>query len=315
VDDKTISNASKSINSWIEWLRGINLKAVKFNDPEVETLENGVSEAALDLFGRDSMEFDKFHEFRVCHGNWSLMDPSSEKQIKFERGVPNAITDLEELLTLIDSLHPSPGEDSIEATLLEAEIVPLRKTVEKPAMEKKTTPPSTPRKPVKEKATAPAKAPDKPIVRGKVLLLHSGENKMTLNVIDLLDRLNIDTVMPDDNGEDSISGPARIAERQDARFALFLLSADEKSLFGSLPGKIVKGKSRPADIFELGFLAGKLGPGNVGLVFQKDRVLDIPADLFGINYVPFEDGGGWKINLVKLLKLAGFNVDANVLFE
>ena len=340
MEDKTVSKARKSISQWLDRLREINPKAVKFNDPEIESLQEGVAAIVLDLFGRDSMEFDRFHEFRICHGNWSLMDPPSEKQIKFERGFPRAIEEMEELLGLLDSMHPLPGGEPPEAALMEAEIV--SDAGEKPSKQKKAPLPSPPGKPVKEKAAAPSKPAPVPVSKaaaepppspkketgkaskvpvrkaggkGKILLLHSGEDEMTLDVIEILDRLNLDTAIPDDSGDNAPSFLQEIAGRQDDRFALFILSADEKSLFGALPGKIVKGKSRQGDVFELGFLAGKLGPGRVGVLFRRDKGLDIPPDLFGVSYIAFEDGGGWKISLVKLLKSAGFDVDANVLFE
>jgi predicted nucleotide-binding protein len=41
--------------------------------------------------------------------------------------------------------------------------------------------------------------------------------------------------------------------------------------------------------------------------------IELPSDLHGLVYVPF-DGDAWKIQLVKELKEAGFEIDANRAF-
>ena len=43
------------------------------------------------------------------------------------------------------------------------------------------------------------------------------------------------------------------------------------------------------------------------------EALEVPGDYDGVVYTPFDDHGGWKQKLVKELKAAGYNVDANAL--
>lgn len=39
--------------------------------------------------------------------------------------------------------------------------------------------------------------------------------------------------------------------------------------------------------------------------------MEIPSDYMGVIYVPFDDGGAWRLTLAKELKAAGFSVDMN----
>ena len=39
--------------------------------------------------------------------------------------------------------------------------------------------------------------------------------------------------------------------------------------------------------------------------------VETPSDYDGVVYTEFDNGGGWRMNLVRELKDAGFDVDAN----
>ena len=38
----------------------------------------------------------------------------------------------------------------------------------------------------------------------------------------------------------------------------------------------------------------------------------LPSDVVGVIYVPFDDGGGWRLKLAKELRNAGFAIDMNL---
>jgi predicted nucleotide-binding protein len=62
-------------------------------------------------------------------------------------------------------------------------------------------------------------------------------------------------------------------------------------------------------IFELGYFVGALGRGRACLL-RKGEV-EIPSDLYGVVYTAMDGGSGWKIELARELKDAGFAFDAN----
>lgn len=74
-----------------------------------------------------------------------------------------------------------------------------------------------------------------------------------------------------------------------------------------------KPRARQNVIFEFGYFIGKLGRERVCALVKSD--VEKPSDYDGVLYIPFDDSGGWEMGLIKELKTAGFNIDANRAFE
>ena len=90
-------------------------------------------------------------------------------------------------------------------------------------------------------------------------------------------------------------------------FAVALLTSDDK---GSLRDEERNNlRARQNVVFELGFFIGKLGRGRVCALTKGD--LEIPSDYAGVEYIPLDDLGAWKMELFKELREAGFNIDAD----
>ena len=75
----------------------------------------------------------------------------------------------------------------------------------------------------------------------------------------------------------------------------------------------MRARARQNVILELGYFLGRLGRGHVVAISKGDN-LDIPSDYHGVLFTEFKPGGGWKMELVRELKAAGFTVDANQAF-
>ena len=68
-------------------------------------------------------------------------------------------------------------------------------------------------------------------------------------------------------------------------------------------------RARQNVILELGFFLGKLGRDRTCALRKED--VEIPSDYHGVLYIPMDDQGAWKMKLVRELKGAGLDVDAN----
>lgn len=90
-------------------------------------------------------------------------------------------------------------------------------------------------------------------------------------------------------------------------FAVILLTPDD--LGGAAADAGQAERARQNVIYELGYFAGKLGRGRACLL-RKGKV-DMPSDLAGVIYTDLDAADGWKLKLIRELKAAGFNVDAN----
>ena len=93
----------------------------------------------------------------------------------------------------------------------------------------------------------------------------------------------------------------------EVNFAIILLTADDE---GRANKEIdYRARARQNVVFEMGYFIGKLGRKKVFLLLENG--VDKPGDLDGIVYVPIDNADGWKLKLVKELKVAGYNVTAD----
>ena len=89
-------------------------------------------------------------------------------------------------------------------------------------------------------------------------------------------------------------------------FAVVLLTPDD--LGGAAATEVQLSRARQNVIFELGSFVGSLGRGRACLL-RKGEV-EIPSDLYGVVYTAMDSADGWKIELARELKEAGFEFDA-----
>jgi len=97
----------------------------------------------------------------------------------------------------------------------------------------------------------------------------------------------------------------------DVAFAVVLLSPDD---FGyAKSGAATKRKLRPSQdvVFELGFLLGNLGKGNVLVFFRECANFEIPVDFEGIKFTAFDNRDSWKLALIRELSNCGLAVDGD----
>jgi predicted nucleotide-binding protein len=100
---------------------------------------------------------------------------------------------------------------------------------------------------------------------------------------------------------------------KEADFAIVLLSADdvgrEKGGSRSPP---LRPRARQNVVFEMGFFFGSLDRKRVCAIHEIG--VEIPSDLGGILYVPYDASSGkWRYDVAKELRHAGYDIDMNVL--
>jgi predicted nucleotide-binding protein len=90
-------------------------------------------------------------------------------------------------------------------------------------------------------------------------------------------------------------------------FAVALLTADDE---GRARGdEELKLRGRQNVVFEFGFFVGLIGRAHTVLLYEEG--VELPSDLEGLVYVPYDSGGAWRMRLAKELKGAGVDVDLN----
>jgi predicted nucleotide-binding protein len=97
-----------------------------------------------------------------------------------------------------------------------------------------------------------------------------------------------------------------------ADYAIALVTGDDE---GHLVGRPSEKKLRARQnlIFETGICIGFLGRQRVAILYRSG--IELPSDLQGVVYLPFEKISDVKLRIVQELKCSGLDVDANKAFE
>jgi predicted nucleotide-binding protein len=144
--------------------------------------------------------------------------------------------------------------------------------------------------------------------RSKVFVVHGHDEGAREGVARFLEKIGLTAIIL---AEQPNRGRTIIEKFVDCArevgFAVVLLTPDD--LGGTAADEAQKSRARQNVIFELGYFVGSLGRGRACLL-RKGEV-EIPSDLYGVVYTTMDSGNGWKIELARELKAAGFAFDAD----
>lgn len=100
----------------------------------------------------------------------------------------------------------------------------------------------------------------------------------------------------------------KFEDHSDVEYAIALITPDD---IGSSINDLdnTRQRARQNVIFEFGYFLGKLGRHKVVGLIKGD--IEVPSDYSGVLYIPIDESGAWRFLLIKELKSAGYDVDAN----
>lgn len=157
-------------------------------------------------------------------------------------------------------------------------------------------------------ATPPAPPPD----ARKVFLVHGRDEAAKATAARFLEHLDLNPVILSEQpngGKTLIEKFER--EAKQVGYAIVLFTPDD--IGGLQSADAQQARARQNVLFELGYFVGCLGRERVCILDVP--CVEIPSDLFGVAYVPFDPAGDdWKLKLIRELKNAGFVIDANKVF-
>ncbi|MBT3189974.1 MAG: nucleotide-binding protein [Anaerolineae bacterium] len=141
----------------------------------------------------------------------------------------------------------------------------------------------------------------------QVFIVHGHDNESKETIARFLEKLELTPIILHEQPDGGQTIIEKFERNSDVDFAIALLTPDD---IGALAGetKDFKPRARQNVIFELGFFVGKLGRAKI-CAMTKENV-EILSDYSGVVYISLDDNS-WKIKLLRELKAAGFNVDAN----
>ena len=144
-----------------------------------------------------------------------------------------------------------------------------------------------------------------------VFIIHGRDEGTKETVARFIEQLDLNPIILDEQPNQGQTIIEKFEQHAEVEFAIALLTPDDTGGL-SEDEQSLKPRARQNVIFELGYFTGKLGRRRV-CALTKGKV-EIPSDYYGVLYIPFDESGGWKMELVKELKTTGFEVDANRAF-
>ena len=140
----------------------------------------------------------------------------------------------------------------------------------------------------------------------QIFLVYEQINQMTADVTNTLEQLELEPVII--NNPKSLTD--KIADYLHVSFAVVLLSPDERVYPKDGTPDQTKTRSTQHVVFELGYFLGRLGNQNVAALYRPKQGFEIPDD-DSVLWIEYKTG--WYLKIIKKLKAANFDVDANKL--
>jgi predicted nucleotide-binding protein len=127
-----------------------------------------------------------------------------------------------------------------------------------------------------------------------VFVTHGHNDALRTQVVDLLDRVDLDPVVLQDQVNAGKTVVEKFVHHAQVAAAVVILSADD---LGGKVGEDPKPRARQNVLLELGYFLGKLG--RERLVVLHDGAAEMPSDLHGLLTVRCSQD--WKLPLLKEL--------------
>lgn len=157
---------------------------------------------------------------------------------------------------------------------------------------------------------AQATAPSARAHTNRAFIVHGHDDAARETVARFLERLRIEAIILHEQATGGRTLMEKLEHYSDVDFAVVLLTPDDLGAKKDDAGKL-QSRARQNVVLELGYFAGKLGRTHVCALYKGP--LELPSDYVGVGYVQLDDAGGWRLQLAKELRAAGFDIDMNLI--
>ena len=149
-----------------------------------------------------------------------------------------------------------------------------------------------------------------PTSRGTgIFVVHGRNNEAKETVARFLERLDLDVTILHEQPDTGRTIIEKFEDNASVGYAVILLTGDDLGASRSSPNDL-QPRARQNVLLELGYFLGTLGRTHVCAL--REEGVEIPSDLSGVLYVPFDAAGAWKLRLATEIKAAGIGVDLNL---
>ena len=155
-------------------------------------------------------------------------------------------------------------------------------------------------------------APDTPerTNTNQVFVIHGHDHGVRDTVARFLEGLGLEAVILQEQPDEGRTVIEKFEQYAQCDFAVALFTPDD---VGGPRDDNLQLRARQNVIFEFGYFIGKFGRDRVCALVKGDP--EIPTDYSGVLYIPLDEAGAWKFQLMGEMKSAGFDIDANLAFQ
>ena len=184
---------------------------------------------------------------------------------------------------------------------VESKIIVLEKLIEKVDLLKSEVEENTSTKPVSVKVDYSSNK--------NVFIVHGHNVTVFQSVARTIEKLGLIPIILHEQPNAGKTIIEKFEANSEVGFAIILLTDDDE---GKAKTEIdLKKRARQNVVLELGYFIGKLGRDRVLPLFSEG--VELPSDIHGLLYVPIDKADTWKFAMVRELKAAKYEVDANKL--
>ena len=137
----------------------------------------------------------------------------------------------------------------------------------------------------------------------RIFVVHGHDGELKEATARFLERIGLSPVILHEQPNAGRTIIEKLEAFSNTGFAVVLLSPDDPMTVAA-PTTF---RARQNVILELGYFIGLLGRRRVCALYRP--TVELPSDLHGVLYVPFDEAGGWHTKLAQELVEAGYSID------
>lgn len=143
----------------------------------------------------------------------------------------------------------------------------------------------------------------------KVFIVHGRDSEVKLEVARFIEKMGFEPIILHEQANKGMTIIEKIEKYSNVGFGIILYTPCDVG-YKKDDENLKMFRARQNVVFEHGYLIAKLGRNNVCALVKEN--VEIPNDISGIVYIPFDANGGWKIPLAKEMKSSGYDIDFNL---
>jgi len=264
--------------------------------PKFKSWQNKTAELLGHIYGRKAKPVKDFDNIVYGLAVFSNQTPESKFDEAFQQGLMNAAVVLSSIVKDMQKNGIASATSKSNSSLNTTEN-PDKPSGAKPAPSPAPAVNRQDQSQTEVATTQPGRRSVSMASGVKLFVVCAEENKIKHELSNFLSKVGLSPVYIQEPHEQQYRLLDKLKEHSDVGFAVVLLDPTSTSLSNDI-------------VFELGILVGALGSERVcGL---SKSTVDILANYSGISYISFDNAGAWKFMMIKQLRQAGFNVDANL---